>query len=46
MRIQEFADKIGVTTTTLRNWDRNGILPAKRTKRVNDFIQMMTITLT
>lgn len=32
MRIQEFADKIGVTTTTLRNWDRNGILPAKRTK--------------
>lgn len=28
---KEFADKIGVSVSTLQRWDRDGILPAKRT---------------
>ena len=31
MKPKEFADKLGVTTTTLRNWDKSGKLVPKRT---------------
>lgn len=28
---KDFAEKIGVSVSTLQRWDREGILPAKRT---------------
>ena len=31
MKPSEMAKRLGVTTTTLRNWDKSGKLPAKRT---------------
>ncbi|MCM6799425.1 IS607 family transposase [Levilactobacillus brevis] len=31
MKPGEMAKRLGITTTTLRNWDRSGKLPAKRT---------------
>ena len=30
-KINEFAKRVGRTTTTLRRWDESGVLPAKRT---------------
>lgn len=31
MKPKEFAEKVGVCVKTLQRWDREGILPAKRT---------------
>ena len=30
-KINEFAKRVGRTTTTIRRWDESGVLPAKRT---------------